>query len=134
MKIDYKVIWIDDKFEDEESPFTDIRDYLVEYLEKEHYFKVDIYTFENVNNFKEAVIKEDFDLLLTIKPHVTGSVPVVAALLINPAVGIVAWFANLFFSPAVSQAVAQQLMLTGNWHHPAISQLKQKVTQHDKKN
>ena len=57
MKIDYKVIWIDDKFEEEESPFTDIRDYLVDYLKTEHYFQVDIKTFENVENFKKAVLK-----------------------------------------------------------------------------
>jgi CheY-like chemotaxis protein len=65
MKIDYKVIWIDDKFEEEESPFTDIRDYLVDYLKTEHYFQVDIKTFENVENFKKAVIKDDFDLIIT---------------------------------------------------------------------
>lgn len=65
MKIDYKVIWIDDKFEEEESPFTDIRDYLVDYLKVEHYFQVDIKTFENVENFKKAVIKDDFDLIIT---------------------------------------------------------------------
>lgn len=65
MKIDYKVIWIDDKFEEEESPFTDIRDYLVDYLKAEHYFQVDIKTFENVENFKKAVIKDDFDLIIT---------------------------------------------------------------------
>ena len=65
MKIDYKVIWIDDKFEEEESPFTDIRDYLVDYLKTEHYFQVDIKTFENVENFKKAVLKDDFDLIIT---------------------------------------------------------------------
>lgn len=65
MKINYKVIWIDDKFEDEESPFTDIRDYLVNYLKTEHYFQVDIKTFENVDAFKKAVLKDDFDLIIT---------------------------------------------------------------------
>lgn len=65
MKIDYKVIWIDDKFEEEENPFTDIRDYLVEYLKDEHFFQVDIKTFENVDAFKKAVLKDEFDLIIT---------------------------------------------------------------------
>ncbi|QSS96290.1 hypothetical protein [Psychroflexus sp. ALD_RP9] len=65
MKIDYKVIWIEDKFEEEENPFTDIKNYLVDYLKSEHYFKVDIKTFENVENFKKAVLKDDYDLIIT---------------------------------------------------------------------
>jgi hypothetical protein len=65
MKIDYKVIWIDDKFENDESPFTDIRDSLVEYFQNEHYFNIEINTYENVEHFKKDVVKNEFDLIIT---------------------------------------------------------------------
>lgn len=77
---------------------------------------------------KVGLLKKDFDLLLTVKPHVTGSVPVVTALLVNPAAGLFAWLADLFFSPAVSQAASQQLALTGHWDYPKISPFHQKVS------
>lgn len=65
MKIKYKIIWIDDKFEEEESPFTDIRDNLIKYLKEEHFFEVDINTFENVDRFKSAVLEDEYDLIIT---------------------------------------------------------------------
>lgn len=66
------------------------------------------------------VVRRDFNLALSITPHVTGSVPVVAGLLINPAVGVAAWVANFLFSPAVSQAAAQHFQMTGSWDDPKI--------------
>ena len=65
MKIKYKIIWIDDKFEEEDSPFNDIKENLIHYLNKEHFFEVDIKTFENVDRFKTAVLEDDFDLIIT---------------------------------------------------------------------
>lgn len=65
MKIKYKIIWIDDRFEEEESPFTDIRDNLIKYLYEEHFFEVEINSFENVDNFKTAVLEDEYDLILT---------------------------------------------------------------------
>ena len=69
------------------------------------------------------IVQRNFNLLLFITPHVTGSVPVVAGLLINPAVGVAAWFANFLFSPAVGQAVAQEFQMTGSWDNPKIVSL-----------
>lgn len=65
MKIEYKIIWIDDKFEEDDTPFTDIKDYISRYLTEEHFFNVQINTYENVDKFKEAILKDEFDLIIT---------------------------------------------------------------------
>ena len=53
---------------------------------------------------------------LDVQPHLTGSVPVIAAFAGGPVVGVASWLVNkLFVSPVVSSAVAQSFHISGQW-------------------
>lgn len=70
--------------------------------------------------------KKQYDLKLDVTPHVTGSLPVVAGLLVNPVVGVAAWFANTLFSPAVGELTTRHFQMTGSWDKPNIQSLDKK--------
>ena len=80
------------------------------------------------------LLDHQLDLSLAVEPKVTGSVPVVAGLLVNPAVGVAAWFANLFFSSAVSHASTHYFTLHGPWQAPQIKALKKQQSSQNEGN
>lgn len=60
----------------------------------------------------------DYNLKLRVTPFVTGSIPIVAALAVNPIVGIGAWFVEKVAGKAVSSATARRYQVTGTWDKP----------------
>lgn len=64
--------------------------------------------------------KKDYHLKLAITPHVTSSLPVVAAITGGPAAGVAAWIAEKVFSGAVNQVTTINYKVSGPWDHPVI--------------
>lgn len=65
-------------------------------------------------------LAQDYDLTLSIAPHVTESLPIVAgALTLNPFVGAAAWVVNkVVLSKEVSRVATYNYKVTGTWNAP----------------
>jgi uncharacterized protein (TIGR02099 family) len=61
---------------------------------------------------------KDYNLKVKVTPHVTGSIPVVAALAVNPLVGVAAWAIEKIASGAVGSATTRHYTITGPWENP----------------
>lgn len=61
---------------------------------------------------------KDYDIKLSVTPFVTGSIPVVAALAVNPIVGIAVWAVEKVAGKAVSSATTHDYEVTGTWDKP----------------
>lgn len=70
-------------------------------------------------------VAEDYDVVMTVRPYVTSSLPAIAGLaMANPVIGVVGWVVNkLVISPAVSRAVQFKYKITGSWQKPNIVEL-----------
>ncbi len=61
----------------------------------------------------------DYDLRMDVTPHVTSSLPVVAALaLSNPLIGVATWMVGKMVNPAVSKMTTYHYAITGGWDNP----------------
>lgn len=93
------------------------------------------FIFKNGNAYAEAVhmkgsvadiemsgriglVAKDYDMTLKVTPFVTGSIPVVAAIAVNPIVGIAAWAIEKVAGKAVSSATTHRYEVTGTWDKP----------------
>lgn len=61
---------------------------------------------------------KDYNLTLNITPLMTGSIPVVAAIAVNPLIGVAAWAVEKVASSAVSSAATKRYLITGTWDKP----------------
>lgn len=62
---------------------------------------------------------KDYDLTLSITPHVTSSIPVAAGLLtMNPLVGLGAFAVNTMIGSGVSKVTTYYYNVTGPWNNP----------------
>lgn len=61
---------------------------------------------------------KDYDINVIVTPHITGSIPVVAALAVNPIAGIAAWAVEKIAGKAVSSATTHRYKITGTWDKP----------------
>ena len=69
----------------------------------------------NVNTLSKKL-----NLLLSVKPTLTSSVPLIAGLAGGPLVGAATWLVNKLMSPMLGHAAAQEYRLTGSWDHPKL--------------
>ncbi|HSW71136.1 MAG TPA: AsmA-like C-terminal region-containing protein, partial [Gammaproteobacteria bacterium] len=67
-----------------------------------------------------GLLAQDYDLILSISPYVTDSLPVVAgALTLNPFVGAAAWLVNkAVLSKSVAKVATYNYKVTGSWDTP----------------
>lgn len=70
-------------------------------------------------------VKKDLDILLSVTPHVTSSLPVVAAIATaNPIAGVATWMVDkMMVGPAMSQLTNYTYAITGSWDKPAWNQV-----------
>ncbi len=61
---------------------------------------------------------KDYDLILSVTPYVTGSIPIVATLAGGPIVGAVTWLVEKVASSAVSKVTTYRYVITGPWDNP----------------
>ncbi len=69
------------------------------------------------------MIKKTVDFDLRVLPHATSSVPIIAAFVINPLVGVAAWGANKLLSKEVGKLTGTRYKVTGNWKNPVVKKL-----------
>ncbi len=69
---------------------------------------------------------KDYDLMLSVTPYVTGSIPIVATLAGGPLIGAVSWLVEKVASSAVSSVVTYHYAVTGPWENPDWVQVKAK--------
>ena len=66
-----------------------------------------------------GLVAKDYDLQVGVTPHMTSSLPVVAAIATaNPLAGVAAWVVNRIMNPEVSKIVTSQWYVTGTWEKP----------------
>lgn len=63
-------------------------------------------------------VAKDYDIAVSVTPYVTGSIPVVAAIAVNPIVGIAAWAVEKLAGKAVSSATTHHYEVKGTWDKP----------------
>lgn len=63
---------------------------------------------------------QDYDLRITLIPHLTGSLPVAATIVGGPVVGAAAWVANKVVGPVVGHITSATYKVTGPWANPNI--------------
>ncbi len=70
-------------------------------------------------------VAQDYDIVMTVRPYVTSSLPTIAGLaLANPIIGLVGWVVNkVVISPAVSRAMQFEYQITGPWQKPTVIEL-----------
>jgi uncharacterized protein (TIGR02099 family) len=67
-----------------------------------------------------GIDKKDFDLVLSVTPYVTSSIPLAATLITGqPVVGIAVWAVSSMIGGQVSKVVTYNYSVTGPWNNPA---------------
>ena len=76
-------------------------------------------------NGRIGYVAEDYDVVMTVQPYVTSSLPAIAGLaMANPIVGLLGWVVNkVVISPAISHAVQFKYQITGPWQKPTVVEL-----------
>lgn len=67
--------------------------------------------------------KQTVNLIVSVTPHVTANLPVLATLAGGPVAGVVTLVANQLLSPAVNKLAMRYYNIKGSWHQPIIQQL-----------
>jgi uncharacterized protein (TIGR02099 family) len=65
-----------------------------------------------------GIAAKDFDIQLGVTSHVTGSLPVVAAIAGGPVVGVATWLVDRVVSSQVSKSSTYEYSVTGSWDNP----------------
>lgn len=73
-----------------------------------------------------GLAKKDYDLTMSVTPHVTSSIPVAATLLTGqPVIGIAAWAVDKVISPGVTKATTYYYAVNGPWSNPQWNSISQ---------
>ena len=67
--------------------------------------------------------KKGYNVLLTVAPKITSSLPVVATIAGGPIAGAVTWAANKLLHKQVEKASSRQYKITGTWDKPHVEQV-----------
>jgi uncharacterized protein YhdP len=77
-----------------------------------------------------GLVAQDYNLILTIIPNVTSSLPIVATVVSTPIVGpaaplvgAAAFAADQLFRYTVQPLIAYKYQITGSWKHPQVKKL-----------
>ncbi len=69
------------------------------------------------------LIKKTINLDLRVLPHAASSLPILAAVIINPLIGAAAWVASKLVSKEVGKLTGTQYKVTGSWSKPVVKKL-----------
>ena len=92
----------------------------------------DVYTYDTSLNGIVAnilaqgrigLIKRDCNLLLTMIPHVTSSLPVLATLIGGPVAGAITLAGDELFKHTLQSSIAYMYKVTGSWENPNVVKL-----------
>ena len=69
------------------------------------------------------IVHRMYDLNLSISPHITASLPIVATIAGGPIVGLAAWVANKIINQSMQKISAYSYKVSGPWDQPVVQQL-----------
>lgn len=69
------------------------------------------------------LVKRMYDLNLSISPHITASLPIVATIAGGPIAGVAAWIANKIINQSMQKISAYSYKISGPWKQPIVQQL-----------
>lgn len=69
------------------------------------------------------LVRRIYDLNLTISPHITASLPIVATIAGGPIAGVAAWVATKIINQGMQKIVAYSYKISGPWNQPVVQQL-----------
>ena len=68
-----------------------------------------------------GLLKQDYDIILSVTPRFTASVPVAATVAGGPVVGLLSWVvADTIVAPALKKAITYTYHVTGSWDQPIV--------------
>jgi uncharacterized protein YhdP len=70
-----------------------------------------------------SLIKRSYDVKVYLDPHVTSSLPVVAAIAGGPIAGVATWLVSKVVSSGMKNSKAYAYQIKGPWNDPLINQL-----------
>jgi uncharacterized protein (TIGR02099 family) len=71
-----------------------------------------------------GLVRQDYDQLVTVVPHVAESLPLIGALTAAPQVGAAILFVQKLFKPQIDVAAQNQYTISGDWNNPVIKKVK----------
>lgn len=77
-----------------------------------------------------GIAQGDYDLLLSITPYVTSSLPIIATIAGGPIAGAVTWVANKVLSGAVNKISSQIYKVTGPWENPQVDKVNESLSRY----
>ena len=69
------------------------------------------------------VVKQKYDVLLHISPHITASLPIVATIAGGPIAGIATWVASKIINKGMQTVTGYSYKISGPWLHPDVQQV-----------
>jgi uncharacterized protein (TIGR02099 family) len=69
------------------------------------------------------LVRRLYDLDLSISPHITASLPIVATIAGGPIAGIAAWVASKIINQSMQKITAYSYKVSGPWDQPIVQQL-----------
>lgn len=70
-----------------------------------------------------GVAQKNYDLILTMIPNVTSSLPIIATIAGGPIAGAITWAADELFRHTIQPSTAYKYKITGSWKHPKVVKL-----------
>lgn len=67
--------------------------------------------------------RKDYDMNLTVFPHITSSIPMVVAVAGGPVIGAAAWVADKIIGGQVSRVVSHTYKINGSWLKPDVKKV-----------
>ena len=73
---------------------------------------------------KIGMAAKNYDIILSVTPHITSSVPVIAAIAVNPVIGLVSWLvADKILAPGIHKISTYHYHVTGSWDNPKVQKI-----------
>jgi len=69
------------------------------------------------------LINQSYNLNVEVTPHLTSSIPAIAAIAGGPVAGAAAWAAGKLFNPILNKITSDNYTVTGPWKNPVIKQM-----------
>jgi uncharacterized protein (TIGR02099 family) len=69
------------------------------------------------------LVRRMYDLNLSISPHITASLPIVATIAGGPIAGIATWVASKIINQSMQKITAYSYKISGPWKQPIVQQL-----------
>jgi uncharacterized protein YhdP len=66
------------------------------------------------------LIRKSYNLSVTVIPHLTSSLPLVATIAGGPIAGAAVWAASKVVNPIINKVTEDHYSVTGPWHNPVI--------------